>query len=58
MKKGVDLPKTNWLGAGTALLMSPRQGETNQHRGMKYDVALGLMKVFMRDRRTGRTYHE
>ena len=39
MKKGVDLPCTNWSGAGAALLMSPRQGETSQHRGMKCGVA-------------------
>ena len=31
MKKGVDLPCTNWSGAGAALLMSPRQGETSQY---------------------------
>ena len=27
MKKSFD--RTNWLGAGAALLMSPRQGKTN-----------------------------
>ena len=31
MKKGVGLPCTNWSGAGAALLMSPRQGETSQY---------------------------
>ena len=35
MKKGVGLPCTNWSGAGAALLMSLRQGETSQHRGIK-----------------------
>ena len=35
MKKGVGLPCTNWSGAGAALLMSPRQGETSQHKGIK-----------------------
>ena len=39
MKKGVGLPYTNWSGVGIALLMSPGQGETNQHRGMKCGVA-------------------
>ena len=39
MKKGVGLPCTNWLGAGTALLMSPRQGETSQHKGKMCGVA-------------------
>ena len=29
MKKGVGLPCTNWSGAGVALLMSPRQGESS-----------------------------
>ena len=33
MKKGVCLPCTNWSGAGAALLMTPRQGETSQHKG-------------------------
>ena len=33
MKKGVGLPCTNWSGAGAALLMSPRQGETSQYEG-------------------------
>ena len=31
MKKGVGLPCTNWSGAGAALPMSPRQGETSQY---------------------------
>ena len=31
MKKGVDLPCTNWSGAGAALLMSPRKGKTSQY---------------------------
>ena len=30
-EEGVGLPCTNWSGAGAALLMSPRQGETSQH---------------------------
>ena len=34
MKKGVGLPCTNWLGAGAALLMSPRQGETSQYEAI------------------------
>ena len=34
MKKGVDLPCTNWSGARAALLMSLRQGETSQHKGI------------------------
>ena len=34
MKKGVGLPCTNWSGAGAALLMSPRQGETSQYEGI------------------------
>ena len=34
MKKGVGLPCTNWSRAGVALLMSPRQGETSQHKGI------------------------
>ena len=38
MKKGVNLLYTNWLGAGAAFLMSPRQGNTIQHRGMKCSV--------------------
>ena len=38
MKKGVILPCTNRSGAGAALLMSLRQGETSQHRGMKCGV--------------------
>ena len=33
MKKGVGLPCTNWSGAGAALLMSPRQGETSKYEG-------------------------
>ena len=45
MKKGVGLPCTNWLGAGAALLMGSRQGETSQHRGMKCGMAgWGLRK--------------
>ena len=32
IKNGVGLPCTNWSGAGAALLMSPRQGETSQHK--------------------------
>ena len=39
MKKGVGLPYTNWPGAGAALLMSPRQGETNQDKGKMCGVA-------------------
>ena len=39
MKKGVGLPCTNWSGAGAALLMIPRQGETSQHKGMMCGVA-------------------
>ena len=39
MKKGVGLLCTNWSGAGAPLLMSPRQGETSQHRGIKCGVA-------------------
>ena len=39
MKKGVGLPCTNWSGAGVALLMSPRQGETSQHKGKMCGVA-------------------
>ena len=38
MKKGVSLPYTNWSGAGAALLMSPRQGETSQHKGIMCGV--------------------
>ena len=34
MKKGVGLPCTNWSGAGAALLMSPRHGETSQYEGI------------------------
>ena len=34
MKKGVGLPCTNWSGAGVALLMSPRQGETSQYEAI------------------------
>ena len=34
MKKGVGLPYTNWSGAGAALLMSPRQGETSQYEAI------------------------
>ena len=44
MQKGVGLPYTNWSEARIALLMSPRQGETNQHRGKKlWCDRLGLM---------------
>ena len=39
MKKGVGLPCINWSGAGAALLMSPRQGETSQHKGKMCGVA-------------------
>ena len=39
MKKGVGLPCTNWSGAGAALLMSPRQGETSQHKGKMCGMA-------------------
>ena len=38
MKKGVGIPCTNSSGAGAALLMSPRQGETSQHRDIKCGV--------------------
>ena len=38
MKKGVGLLYTNWSKAGAALLMSPRQGKTSHHRGMKCGV--------------------
>ena len=38
MKKGVGLPCINWSRAGAILLMSPRQGKTSEHRGMKCDV--------------------
>ena len=38
MKKSVGLPCMNWSGARAALLMSSRQGETNQQKGMKYGV--------------------
>ena len=34
MKKGVGLPYTNWSGAGAALLMSPRHGETSQYEAI------------------------
>ena len=34
MKKGVGLSCTNWSGAGVALPMSPRQGETSQHESI------------------------
>ena len=39
MKNGVGLPCTNWSGIGAALLMSLRQGETNQHKGKLCGVA-------------------
>ena len=39
MKKGVGLPITNWSGAGAALLISPRQGKTSQHKGKMCGVA-------------------
>ena len=45
MKKGVGLPCTNWSGAGTALLMSPRQGETSQYEEYAWRVRLGLNLV-------------
>ena len=47
MKKGIGLPCTNWSGVGVALLMSPRQGKTSQHKGIKQRGKLGLMKVSM-----------
>ena len=47
MKKGVGLPCTNWSGAGAALLMSPRQGETCQYEGYVWCGRLGLNKMFM-----------
>ena len=34
MKKGAGLPYTNWSGAGGALLMSSRQGETSQYEAI------------------------
>ena len=39
MKKGVGLPCANWSEAGVAFLMSPRQGETSQHKGKMCGVA-------------------
>ena len=39
LKKGVGLPCTNWSGAEAALLMSPRQDETSQHKGIMCDLA-------------------
>ena len=45
MKKGVGLPCTNWLGAGAALLMSPRQGETSQYEEYAWRVRLGVNLV-------------
>ena len=39
MKKGVGLPYINWSRAEAALLMTPRQGKTSQHRGMNFGVA-------------------
>ena len=39
MKKSVGLPCKNWSGAEAALLMSPRQDETSQHKGIKCGVA-------------------
>ena len=48
MKKGIDIPCTNWSRARIALLMSLRQGETNRHRGKKlWCGRVGLMKVSM-----------
>ena len=50
MKKGVGQSYTNWSGVGATLLISSRQDETSQHRGMKCGVAsLGLMKASMYD---------
>ena len=34
MKKGAGLPCTKWSGAGAALLMSPRLGETSQYEAI------------------------
>ena len=45
MKKGVGLPCTNWSGAGAALLMSPRQGETSQYEEYAWRVRLGVNLV-------------
>ena len=45
MKKGVGLPCTNWSGAGAALLMSPRQGETSQYEEYVWRGRLGLNLV-------------
>ena len=47
MKKSVGLPYTNWSGAGAALLMSPRQGETSQHRGTKCGVASWVSRKYL-----------
>ena len=35
MKKGVGLSYTNWSKAGVAILISPRHGETSQHKDIK-----------------------
>ena len=45
MKKGVGLPCTNWSGAGAALLMNPRQGETSQYGEYVGHGRLGLNLV-------------
>ena len=37
-EKGCWLPCIYWSGVGSTLLMNPKQGETNQHKGMKCDV--------------------
>ena len=49
MKKGVGLPCTNWSGAGAALLMSPRQGETSQYEAICVACRAGSqLSVYMR----------
>ena len=35
MKKGIDLPYTNWSGIEITLLISPKQDENSKHKGMK-----------------------
>ena len=47
MKNGVGLPCINWSGAGAALLMSPRQGETSQYEESVWRGRLGLNKMSM-----------
>ena len=47
MKKGVGLPCTYWSGAGAALLMSPRQGETSQHKGKMCGMADWVSRKFL-----------